>query len=220
MERAEALSAGLPIAVFLLLIAALIWLRRRESGFPFFTTVIVLAAVGVMIALGFWQLSRKAEKEALLARYERAITMGSEIAWPASAVDYASVLYRRTRIDCTRVEGVEAAAGRSETGRAGWAHVARCRLPDDAEARVALGWSDRPASPEWKGGEVGGVIAPAGYGIRLVASPAQAGLEQLAAPDPSTIPNNHLSYAVQWFAFAATAVVIYILALRRRRRDR
>ncbi|HNJ47416.1 MAG TPA: SURF1 family protein, partial [Novosphingobium sp.] len=30
------------------------------------------------------------------------------------------------------------------------------------------------------------------------------------------IPNNHLSYAVQWFLFAATALVIYGLALRKR----
>ncbi len=33
------------------------------------------------------------------------------------------------------------------------------------------------------------------------------------------MPNNHLSYAVQWFSFAATALIIYALALRRRRRD-
>ena len=39
---------------------------------------------------------------------------------------------------------------------------------------------------------------------------------ELAAPDPRDVPNNHLSYAVQWFLFALTAVVIYILALRKR----
>jgi surfeit locus 1 family protein len=31
------------------------------------------------------------------------------------------------------------------------------------------------------------------------------------------VPNNHLSYAVQWFLFAAIASVIYVLAVRRRR---
>ena len=34
---------------------------------PIFSTLLVLAAVGVMIALGFWQLDRRAQKEALLA---------------------------------------------------------------------------------------------------------------------------------------------------------
>ena len=30
------------------------------------------------------------------------------------------------------------------------------------------------------------------------------------------IPNNHRMYAVQWFAFAAIALLIYGLALRKR----
>lgn len=37
-----------------------------------------------------------------------------------------------------------------------------------------------------------------------------------APPSPDTIPNNHLSYAVQWFLFAGIAAVIYALALRQR----
>ena len=52
--------------------------------------------------------------------------------------------------------------------------------------------------------------------MRLVAAPPQAGLAQLALPDPRDLPNNHLSYAVQWFLFAATALVIYVLALRKK----
>jgi cytochrome oxidase assembly protein ShyY1 len=61
-----------------------------------------------------------------------------------------------------------------------------------------------------------GTIAP---GPRLVADPPLAGLEANERPDPSEIPNNHLSYAVQWFLFALTALVIYAVALRRRLRD-
>jgi cytochrome oxidase assembly protein ShyY1 len=30
------------------------------------------------------------------------------------------------------------------------------------------------------------------------------------------MPNNHLAYAVQWFLFAAIALIIYIIAVRRR----
>lgn len=185
---------------------------------PVFATIVVIAAIGTMIALGFWQLGRKAEKEALLARYARAATMSSPVPWPVTPNDEARALYRRARIDCQRVERFEAVAGRSHLGRSGWAHVAHCRLPGGGEAAVAIGWSGTPAPPKWAGGEVTGLISPAGQGVRLVAAPAQADLEPLAAPDPANIPNNHLSYAVQWFVFAATALVVYALALRRRGR--
>lgn len=185
---------------------------------PVFATIVVAATVATMIALGFWQLGRKAEKEALLARYERARTMSASVPWPVITEDYPSALYRHAQIDCAQVDSVEAVAGRSLSGRSGWAHIARCRLRDAGEAQIALGWSATPAPPSWSGGTVTGLIGPAGTGIRLVAAPAQAGLDQLAAPDPANIPNNHLAYAVQWFFFAATAVVIYLLALRRRGR--
>ena len=39
---------------------------------PIIPTVIVLGAVAVMIGLGFWQIGRAREKEALLARYQAA----------------------------------------------------------------------------------------------------------------------------------------------------
>lgn len=183
---------------------------------PLLPTLIVAIAVATMIALGFWQLSRQAEKEALLAQYGRALTMSSAVSWPVEAADFPAALYRHSRIECARVEGFEAVAGRSREGRSGWAHIARCRLPEGSAAQVAIGWSATPEPPVWKGGAVGGFVGPAGKGIRLVASPPQAGLQPLAPPDPANIPNNHLSYAVQWFAFAATALVIYGLALRKR----
>lgn len=183
---------------------------------PVFPTIIVAAAVATMIALGFWQLSRKAEKEALLAQYARALTMSSAVPWPGDAADYPASLYRHSRLDCARVESIGAVAGRSKEGRSGWAQMARCRLPDGRLAQVAIGWSPGPAPPVWRGGEVAGLIGPAGKGIRLVAAPPQAGLQPLATPDPASIPNNHLSYAVQWFAFTVTALVVYGLALRTR----
>lgn len=184
---------------------------------PIVTTALVLVAVATMIALGFWQLSRKAEKEALLARYASAVGMSAEVPWPRSPEDYPAALYRHARIDCAQVDGIDAVAGRSAAGRAGWAQIARCRLAEGGIAAVAIGWSARPDTVRWPGGMVGGFIGPAGKtGIRLIATPAQAGLEQLAPPDPANLPNNHLSYAVQWFAFAATALVIYALALRGR----
>ena len=43
--------------------------QRSIPRIPIISTLIVLAAVITMIALGFWQLGRMDEKEALIARY-------------------------------------------------------------------------------------------------------------------------------------------------------
>lgn len=183
---------------------------------PIVATIVVLAAVAIMLRLGFWQLDRLAQKEALLARYSQAQTMSSDVPWPADDAAAQLVLYRHARITCDRVVSVRTIAGRSANGEAGWGHMATCELLGGGSAEVALGWSRDPADRTWGGGEVGGIIGPAGTGAKLVASPPLAGLEQLAAPDPNDIPNNHLAYAWQWFFFAATALVIYAIALRGR----
>ena len=183
---------------------------------PIVSTVVVLAAVATMIGLGVWQLHRKEWKEALIARYLAAETMNSDVPWPASPAEYEQALYRHSRVECAEVTGMGAIAGRSDKGQSGWAHIAHCDLLDGGKADIALGWSSDPAQPRWSGGEVGGFVAGSDKGVRLVAAPPQAGLAQLALPDPRDLPNNHLSYAVQWFLFATTALVIYVLALRKK----
>lgn len=183
---------------------------------PVFATVVVLLAVATMVALGFWQLRRMDQKEAEIARYQRAQAMSSEVAWPTSPAEYAEAFYRRAQVDCRAVDRVDTVAGHAANGDTGWAHMAQCRLSDGNAANVALGWSRSPKAVAWSGGRVGGFVGPYRTGIKLVASPPQAGLAALAAPDPRDIPNNHLSYAVQWFLFALTALVIYVLALRKR----
>ena len=50
----------------------------------------------------------------------------------------------------------------------------------------------------------------------IVSDSPAPGLVRTAPPNPADIPNNHLSYAFQWFAFAAAALIIYVLALRTR----
>lgn len=191
-----------------------------SRNIPLVPTGIVLVAVAAMVTLGFWQLQRKEWKEALIARFERSQSLSSAVPWPADAAEREAALYRHSSFECVRVVDVASNAGRSATGRLGWSHEARCITGGGGEAMVALGWSSDPRPHAWRGGQVAGFIAPAGDSIKLVAAPPQAGLEQLAAPDPREIPNNHLAYAVQWFFFAATALVIYGLALRRRGRDR
>lgn len=184
---------------------------------PIIPTVLVLGAVGVMIALGFWQIGRMHQKEALLARYAAAQTMTGEVAWPADPAGQESALFRRTTLDC-RLAGKDAPlAGYDRNGTVGWAHSVSCTLPTGGSATVVLGWARDLAPRQWNGGKVSGVIAPgAGQAVRLIADPPLAGLAASALPDPQSIPNNHWSYAIQWFLFAAVALVIYAIALNRR----
>jgi len=177
---------------------------------PIIPTIVVAAAVAIMIALGVWQLGRREEKAALLARYEAAAETPGTVAFPGSG-DGADVWFRRSTLDCREVAGIAAVSGTSARGQKGWVLRATCA----SGAVVDLGFSRDPAAPNWPGGTVSGVIAP---GPRLVADPPLAGLQPMARPDPGDLPNNHLAYAGQWFFFALTALVIYVLALRRRRR--
>ncbi len=188
-----------------------------QRRIPLIPTLVVLAAVAIMIRLGFWQLDRLGQKEAMLGRYAAAEQAGTEALWPRDAASIDAALYHHAALACT-VTGPDAPiSGRSARGEAGWAHVVPCTLADGTIAHVVLGWSSDPAPRAWSGGNVSGTIAPAGNdGARLIANPPLAGLAANARPDPNDIPNNHLSYAVQWFLFATTALVIYALALRKR----
>lgn len=180
---------------------------------PIIPTIIVIAAVATMIGLGIWQLGRRAEKEALIARYAAAASTGEIAPFPLQG-DGEDVLFRRSQLSCFEVRGIEAVSGTSATGQKGWVHRARCAGSRAATIPVDLGFSRDLVSPAFTGGLVTGVIAP---GPRLVADPPVAGLAPMARPDPGDLPNNHLAYAGQWFFFALTALVIYVLALRRRR---
>lgn len=186
---------------------------------PVLPTLVVLAAIATMIGLGLWQLQRLAWKENLLARYETARSMSSEVAWPRDAAEAERVLFRRATVRCDRVIVQSPSAGRNRAGKTGWAQVARCALDGGGEAEIALGWTTAPNVIPWSGGEVGGFVVPgAARAPRLIATPAQVG-EDLALPDPRDIPNNHLAYAIQWFLFAGVAGVIFVLALRRKLRS-
>jgi surfeit locus 1 family protein len=185
-----------------------------RARIPVIATLFVLAAVAVMVALGVWQLDRMHEKEALLARYETSRSLSAEVPWPATESAAQGALYRRARLLCPRVTERSSMAGRNAQGEAGVAQYVECALPDGSVAKVVLGWSRNPlAVANWSGGEVRGILAP---GPRLVADPPLGGLEANELPDPSTLPNNHFGYAVQWFLFAATALIVYGFALRRR----
>jgi len=184
---------------------------------PVVATLVVLLAVATMIGLGLWQLQRKAQKEALLARYAAALGNPAPVVFPPGG-DGLAVLYRRASFDCRVQPGLwDSVAGRNARGEPGYVHIAHCEpAADGTAALVQLGWSRDPHPPQWDGGRVSGRVAPFHKLTRLVADPPLAGLDASARPDPGDIPNNHLAYAVQWFLFAIVALVIYAVALRRR----
>lgn len=191
---------------------------------PVLPTLLVLLAVAVMVRLGFWQIDRMHQKEALLARYADAARFSADIQPDQFGGDRDRILYHHTAFVCRAVSARSAIAGLSSAGASGIAHTVQCQAarPIPAEGAsfpisVTLGWSNNPAAPQWAGGAVSGTIGPMGKtGVRVIADPPLAGLAPNARPDPANIANNHLSYAVQWFLFAATALVIYGLALRKR----
>ncbi len=191
----------------------------RGKGF-WLATVLVATACATMIGLGIWQLKRAEWKEHLLRQYEAARSL-PPMAWPMVPDPAALPLFRRSSGQCLAVTAWRATSGRNVRGDSGWIHTAACRTGADGPGmQIVAGWSRSPAAPSWNGGRVSGVIAPdSAHLIRLVSDRALApGLEVAAPPDIAEIPNNHKAYAVQWFAFAAIAAIIFALALRLRAR--
>jgi surfeit locus 1 family protein len=186
---------------------------------PVIPTIIVAAAVAVMIALGIWQLRRAHWKEALLARYAEAEKL-PPIAFPSEPLHDAQLpLFRHATGVCLRPVTKRAVAGENVGGEPGYVQIVDCVTGAEGPGMtVELGWSKDPnAKFRWPGGPVSGIIAPDRRSrMRLVAASAPPGLEPSAPPSLSTIPNNHRSYALQWFSFALIALVIYGLAVRKR----
>lgn len=208
--------------------------RVRPSGLPLLPTLIVGLAALAMVGLGIWQLHRARWKDGLIARYQAAERL-PPIAWPAVPPPDDRLLFRRASGYCLDVVGWDVAAGRDRQGRSGWRHIARCRTGAEGPGmRVDAGWSERwDDKSNWRGGPVTGVItaAPDPHGAlqlwagtrraptpMLVAERAAPPFVPSAPPDPDDLPQNHRAYAVQWFVFAALALVIYALALGKRRR--
>jgi len=188
---------------------------------PIIPTLIVAAAVLTMIGLGIWQLQRADEKEALLARYEAAQGL-PPIAFPMIPTGEDLPLFRQAEGHCLRVISRRTGAGENSNGETGFTHIADCGSGAEGPGMaVETGWSKDPnAGAGWTGGVVRGVIAPDKHArMRLVSSTGLGGLEASKPPSPDSIPNNHISYAIQWFLFAFIAALIYALALRNRWRQ-
>lgn len=190
---------------------------------PLIPTILVAAAVAVMIGLGLWQLRRAAWKERLLADYAAAEKL-PPISWPTAPLGQEQLpLFRYATGVCLRPTGKRAMAGANHAGEPGYVHIVDCSTGAGRPGMtVQVGWSKNPNTRvEWAGGPVSGIIVPdRRTGIRLVAASAPPGLEPSALPSPETAsaiaPSGHRMYAATWFALAVAALIIYMLVVMKR----
>lgn len=199
---------------------------------PIVATLIVVLAAAIMVALGVWQLQRKGEKDALIALLDANAANPALVTFPELPPVPDALLFRKSSVVCLEPVHWDSRGGADRDGKIGYRLVADCRTGAEGPGvLVDMGVSDGYAPPDWSGGTVTGMIVPGPHQPTIIArltgqaAPPRAmllsddpapGLRASAAPTPEDIPNNHLAYAVQWFLFAAIALVIYGLAIRRR----
>lgn len=194
--------------------------RLRALAGP---TLLTLVALAILVSLGAWQLQRRAWKQALLADLAAAARQ-PEIAFAGG--DGPGLAFRRARVACTVRDAVpEQSAGASLAGRSGFSHRVRCQQ----NMLVDLGWSPRlsPGTALTFDRTFHGVLVDRSTPTRraspryvLIAADALAPLAPSAPPTAASIPDNHLAYAVQWFAFAGVLLAIYALYAARLVRNR
>ena len=193
---------------------------------PIIATIVVAAAVAVLIGLGVWQLQRATWKESLLARYAEAEKL-PPITWPALPPKTGQLpLFRQATGVCLRPIGKRAQAGENLQGEAGYVQIVDCATGAEGPGMsVEVGWSKDPnAKVNWPGGPVSGIIVPdRRTQMRLVAAGAPPGLQPSKPPSASSAspitPAIHRGYAATWFSLAAIALIIYGFALRKRLKE-
>jgi len=201
---------------------------------PIVATIIVALSVAVMIALGVWQLQRANEKDVLIARFAANRSLPPR-AFPSLAPIPDDAMFRNSNVTCLRVVSWQVEGGQTPSGKAGYRHIASCATAgaEGPGALIDMGISPDPAfKPQWTGGSVEGIITTEpehrsllgrafGKSVplrpMLVADKPAPGLAASNPPDPSGVPNNHRGYAVQWFLFAAVALVVFGFAVRQRK---
>lgn len=191
---------------------------RAHRAFPWVPTVMVLIAIPILIGFGVWQLQRMHWKNGLLAELQH--NSGLPLASLDAAAETDGLMFRRLRLDLACSQTHAFLAGRNLKGQSGYSTIYRCHSGALA-LDVNGGWAPRlpEAAPPPPSGLRIGVLAPAspadpevpGFILESATPP----LLPSAPPTVDSIPNNHFSYAIQWFSFAAILAVIYGLWLRR-----
>ena len=193
--------------------------RRLPTG----PTVFVLLTVPVMLALGYWQMFVRAPwKDAVLAQIV-ASSNAPVIAMPNSLS--ADLAFRRVEVQCASLvsRGIGGAAV-GATGVTGYRHLALCKPELGQPVLISLGSARDPklsigVPPQ--GRFTGRLIPRSGTPVYLLIS--ETPLPLLTAERPpgiDSISNNHRSYGLQWWGFALSLFVIYLIYVRRWQRSR
>ncbi|WP_448583034.1 SURF1 family protein [Thermaurantiacus sp.] len=176
------------------------------------------AALPLLAGLGVWQIERAKWKTEMLARIEHNREL--PVATIAGDARVEELLFRRIRADlaCSPAKPREQ-AGRNRKGQSGYSVVFLCAIAGARPRQlmpVNAGWSPRTGAAAITlppNGEQTGVVIPASWDgtqtLGLVLESAAPPLVPSAPPSPDAIPNNHRSYAIQWFSFAAILAAVY-----------
>jgi surfeit locus 1 family protein len=198
---------------------------------PLFPTLLTFVMLTVLISLGIWQLERRAWKHELIRQLEAAQSLP-----PLEPEDFlaamtgpTSVQYRRAELPCSpgTVLPYDLKGGSSSGGESGYLLLVSCRPNNRPPDIVAVaGWTKRPdaaRTPIMVDTVFKGLIIERPYGdargrpqFMLIPDTAVPPLQPSRMPTPQDLPDNHLSYAGQWFGLAVVLASIYGLWLRRR----
>jgi surfeit locus 1 family protein len=198
---------------------------------PIVPTLVVLALFATLVGLGVWQLQRREWKHDLIRQLEAApklprLEPGDFL---AAMQGIQSLQYRRAELPCSpgTVLPYDLRGGSNVRGDSGYLVLVSCRpnrKPPDIV--VVAGWTQRPDAvgvPISVDTVFKGLIIERPYGtapgrprFMLIPDTAVPPLQVSQMPDPGGLPDNHLSYAGQWFGLAAALLGIYGVWLRRR----
>jgi surfeit locus 1 family protein len=204
--------------------------------------VLAVLVAGVCVRLGLWQLDRLHQRRERNAAIEAAFEAPPIPAESAAVSPDSATRFRRVTASGRWNYGREAAVpGRTRNGSPGVHIVTPMTLSDgSSEILVNRGWVYSPDArsvdlAQWHEGDRGSL---AGYvdepppslraetdELYLVAladtnAAAEAKGPARLSPPPFDDKGPHLSYAVQWFSFAAIALIGTPLVVLRQRRRR
>jgi surfeit locus 1 family protein len=209
-----------------------------RPAWPWGATVLTAIMLPVLLALGFWQLERRVWKAEVINQL-----VANEAAAPDALPDAISAgdVFTRVTFGCRWQGRPLLLPGSGPDGKAGERLYQLCQ-PEAGGAPVlvdlgfvALGASaeGRPAGPligalrQWpkstfveriSGARRVGPDSMTGdrdFFVQLEA-PREPGAPEPAPLRAADLPNNHLSYAIQWFSFAAILMGIFLISVVRR----
>lgn len=211
-----------------------------RSWIPLLAAALIAA---VCVRLGLWQLERREQRKArnaTIAAAFREAPIAAKLAMSESATRYRRVL-ARGRWDYAREATI---AGRTRNGSPG-VHIVTPMILDDADTEILVnrGWVYSPDArtvdlPRWHEGaqaEFIGYLDDLPSSLResrplaryVVAIADSAAVPAAVGDRPArlSVPafgdeGPHLNYAVQWFSFAAIALIGAPIVVRGQRRRR